>query len=95
MSRWANFINIGETMKEEIITHLSQYITTQVLRDPNRSLSPDEPLISSGIIDSFNLVDLAIFVEDAFSVHLDDMELNVDHFDTLNQLTELIFARKG
>lgn len=80
--------------KEEIITKLNEYLVSQVLRDPNRALTADEPLISSGIIDSFNLVDLAIFAEDAFGVHLDDMELNVDHFDTLDQLAELIHSRQ-
>ena len=82
-------------MKQEIIDKLNDYITRQVLRDPGRSLSPDEPLLSSGVIDSFNLVDLAIFVEGAFGVRLDDMELNVDHFDTLNQLADLIDSRLG
>ncbi len=82
-------------MKDDIIAKLNEYIAKQVLRDPGRVLAPDEPLISSGIIDSFNLVDLAIFAEDAFGVHLDDMELNADHFDTLNQLAELISARLG
>jgi acyl carrier protein len=80
--------------KEEIITKLNVYLGAQVLRDPNRTLAPDEPLISSGVIDSFNLVDLAIFAEDAFGVHLDDMELNVDQFDSLDQLAELIHSRQ-
>ncbi len=82
-------------MKEEILTKLNTYITAQILRDPGRTLAADEPLISSGIVDSFNLVDLAIFAEDTFGVHLDDMELNVDHFDTLEQLADLILARLG
>jgi acyl carrier protein len=82
-------------MKQDIIEKLNQYITSRVLRDPARTLSPDEPLISGGIIDSFNLVDLAIFTEDEFGVHLDDMELNVEHFDSLNQLAELIQSRLG
>ena len=82
-------------MKEEILTKLNAYITAQILRDPGRTLAADEPLISSGIVDSFNLVDLAIFAEDTFGVHLDDMELNVDHFDTLEQLADLILERLG
>jgi acyl carrier protein len=82
-------------MKQDIIEKLNQYITSRVLRDPACIISPDEPLISGGIIDSFNLVDLAIFTEDEFGVHLDDMELNVEHFDSLNQLAELIQSRLG
>jgi len=82
-------------MKEEILSKLNAYISAQILRDPTKTLAGDESLISSGIIDSFNLVDLAIFAEGTFGVHLDDMELNADHFDTLDQLTDLIQTRLG
>ena len=82
-------------MKQDIIDKLNTYIANRVLRDPGRTLPPDEPIISSGVIDSFNLVDLAIFAEDEFSVHLDDMELNAEHFDSLNQLADLIQSRLG
>jgi len=82
-------------MNEDILTQLSAYITTKILKNPWRVLSPDEPLLSGGIIDSFSLVDLAIFIEDTFGVHLDDMELNADAFDSLNQLAGLILARRA
>ena len=82
-------------MKEEIIAKLAAHITKDVLRDPKRVLTPDEPLISSGIIDSFNMVDLAIFAEDTFGVHLDNIDLNADRIDTLDQLAELITGRMG
>jgi len=82
-------------MNEDILAQLNAYITTKILKNPGRALSPDEPLLSSGIIDSFSLVDLAIFIEDTFGVHLDDMELNADAFDSLNQLAGLIRARRA
>ena len=81
-------------MKEDILAQLNTYITTKILKNPARALSADEPLLSAGIIDSFSLVDLAIFIEDTFGVHLDDMELNADAFDSLDQLAGLILARR-
>ncbi len=82
-------------MKEEIIEKLNAYIATHILKEPGRTLSAQQPLISSGIIDSFNLVDLAVFAEDTFGVHLDDMELNADRFDNLDELAALIDSRRG
>jgi acyl carrier protein len=82
-------------MPEETLTKLSQYITTQILKQPNRKLGPDAALISSGIIDSFHLVDLAMFVEETFGVRIDDSELTADTFDTLNQLAALIQQRQA
>ena len=63
-------------MNEAIISALEQYIATKVLKQPNRKISPDEALISSGLIDSFSLMDLALFVEDTFGVRVEDTELN-------------------
>lgn len=77
-----------------MIHTLSTYISTQILKQPKRQIDEDEPLISSGLIDSFNLVDLALFVEDTYGVHIDDTELNADTFDTLKQLIALIRARQ-
>jgi len=51
-------------------------------------------LISSGLIDSFSLVDLALFVEMTFDVRIEDTELNVDTFDTLYDLCEIIRQRQ-
>ena len=81
-------------MKAEVIAKLNEYITTQILKRPDRTLKPDEPLISGGLIDSFSLVDLSLFVEHTWGVHLDDTELNAEAFDTLDQLAELIEKRK-
>ncbi len=81
-------------MPDEITTHLAQLIATKILKRPNRSIKPDEPLISSGLIDSFNLVDVALLVEDTYGVRIDDSELNADTFDTLDQLAELIRSRQ-
>jgi acyl carrier protein len=40
-------------------------------------------------------MDLALFVEDAFGVRIEDTELNAQTFDTLNQLAALIESRKS
>lgn len=72
---------------------LSKYIARTILKQPNREISPYEPLISSGLIDSFSLVDLALYVEDNFGAHIDDTELNKESFDSLNELIALIQSR--
>ena len=81
-------------MKAEIIAKLEEYLLNEVLQQPDRQLKVDEALISSGLIDSFSLVDVALFVEDNFDVHIDDTELNAETFDTLNQLADLIIERQ-
>ena len=81
-------------MAEEILPALTKYIGAEILRQPNRKLSGAEALLSSGLIDSFHLVDLAIFIEDHWGVRIDDSELNASTFDTLDQLVQLIASRR-
>ena len=79
---------------EEIINKLAAYITGDILKQPKRVIRPDEKIISSGLIDSFSLVDLGMYIEDNFGVRIDDTELNANTFDTLEQLAKLIQSRQ-
>lgn len=81
-------------MDEAVTASLEKYIAGQVLKQPSRRITSDEALISSGLIDSFSLMDLALFVEDNFGVRIEDTELNADTFDSLAQLTALIESRR-
>jgi acyl carrier protein len=80
-------------MTSEIYESLSSFIAKQILKQPDRLITPDEPIISSGLIDSFNLVDLSLYIEKSFGVIIDDTELNRETFDTLTQLTQLVQSR--
>jgi len=78
----------------DVITQLVTFLATDILKQPERAIAPDESLISSGLIDSFSLMDVALFVEDTFGVRIEDTELNADSFDNLTQLAALIESRK-
>ena len=81
-------------MNQEIVNQLAGRIAKDLLKQPNRVIKPNEALISSGLIDSFSLVDLSLMVEDDYGVQIDDTELNAETFDTLEQLANLIESRQ-
>ena len=81
-------------MTTEIITPIAKFIAEKILKQPNKVISADEAIISSGLIDSFSLMDLALFIEDTFGVRIEDTELNAETFDNLTQLAALISSRK-
>jgi len=81
-------------MTTEITTTLAKHIAEKIIKQPNRVITADEPIISSGLIDSFSLMDLALYIEDTFGVRIDDTELNANTFDSLNQLASFIQSRK-
>jgi acyl carrier protein len=82
-------------MTTQINSSLAQYIAAKILQQPKRAIADDEPLISSGLIDSFHLVDLSLFVEEQFNVRIDDSELNKETFDTIAQLASIIQERRN
>jgi acyl carrier protein len=74
---------------------LRAYLGENCLHMPANEVPLDQPLLSSGLVDSFHLVDLALFVETELGVRLDDTELNAGVFDTLAQLIALVEARRA
>ena len=81
-------------MNQKIVNQLAGRIAKDLLKQPNRVITANEALISSGLIDLFSLVDLSLMVEDDYGVQIDDTELNAETFDTLEQLADLIESRQ-
>lgn len=71
---------------DEIKTKLREYICRELIRNPAFPLGDDEPLISGGLIDSFSLAHLGVFIETAFGVLIPDTELTVENMETLNRM---------
>jgi acyl carrier protein len=82
-------------MAEDLSAQLGGLIAEKILKQPGKTIKPDEALISSGLIDSFSLVDLALLVEDTYGVRIEDTELNANNFDTLDQLARIIQKRSS
>ena len=74
----------------EVNNKLRTFICTELLNDPDYPLRDDEPIITSGMIDSFSLAQIGVFAEIQFQVYIPDAELTVDAMDTLNQIAERI-----
>ena len=60
------------------------YITHELIRDPDYNLADDEGVVTGGLMDSFSLADLGVYVEDEFGVYIPDPDLTVEKMDTLD-----------
>jgi len=79
--------------RSEIVSRLSRYICTELLNRPDHQLTEDMKLISGGVIDSFSLAQIGVYVEDAFGVYLPDTELTVARMDSISQMADRIIER--
>lgn len=75
--------------KPEVLDRLRQFICSELMQHPSYPLRDDEPLMSGGLIDSFCVAHLGVFIEQAWNVYIPDPELTVESMDTL----DLIAAR--
>lgn len=53
------------------------------------------PLVSTGLVDSANLVRLAAFVERTADVEIPDRDIDADHFDTVERIVAYVATRLG
>lgn len=70
---------------------LREYIQLELMFDSaQKQLSDDTPLVSSGILDSTNLLRLIAFVEERFGLTVRDDELEFDNFRDVSSLAAFI-----
>lgn len=50
----------------------------------------DDPLISSGIVDSFGVLEVIAFLEDTFGVVIDPTRHELTEFETVNGIAALL-----
>ena len=81
-----------DEMKDTILEYV---IEEYVDEDDDDEVSYDTPLISSGIVDSFSMVSLKIFLEKKYSIKLPDSEATPEAFDTINSICELVTKHQG
>ena len=82
-----NKIYWGDKKIEE---KLIEYIKEEFSVDPDIEITSDTKLISGGIIDSFSLVSLQIFIEKEFGKKIPAPRITSTTFDTVRDMVAVI-----
>jgi methoxymalonate biosynthesis acyl carrier protein len=69
--------------KLEIKQFLSRFFNTQQLND-------DDDIFSLGVVNSLLALQLVNFLEKGFSITIEDEDLDIDEFRTLNSMDKLV-----
>lgn len=67
---------------------ISTFITGRF--KPAGRLAHDAPLFSSGLVDSFGVLELITFLEDTFNVQIDPAVHDLAEFDTVDRIADLV-----
>lgn len=79
--------------EKEIKEKLRTYISKEILNNPKNELSFDEKLITSGLMDSFSLAQIGVFIEIEFNTYIPDPELTVDNMNTIDDMAIKIMEK--
>ena len=72
--------------------NLRRYLHEQQGLEPE-DFEDDTLLFSSGLIDSFSMVDLIIFIEDTEGVRVHPADVTLDNFDSIKRILAFVEAR--
>ena len=59
------------------------------------TIDPDDDLLASGVLDSFNIVSLAVFAQEQFGVEFEAEDLSRENMARLSALVALIRQRQA
>ena len=78
-------------MSDDVKKMIIDYVKKEYLEeDSTVEVTDSTKLISSGIVDSFSMVSLKMFLEKKFSVKIPDDKATPDAFDSVNNIINLL-----
>ena len=75
-----------EEMKDIVLN----YVIKEYIEDEDEKITYDTPLISSGIVDSFSMVSLLVFLENKFKIKIPPGKATTEAFDSVNKIVSLV-----
>lgn len=67
------------------------YVKNEYLEEgDDREVTYDTPLISGGIVDSFSMVSLKVFLETKYNIQIPDAKASPEAFDSVNNIMVLL-----
>jgi acyl carrier protein len=78
-------------MSEDVKKLIIDYVKKEYLdEDSDQAIDENTKLISGGIVDSFSMVSLKMFLEKKFNIKIPDDKATPDAFDSVNNIMQLI-----
>ena len=77
-------------MEDLTKTVLDYVVREYIEEDDDRTVTPDTPLISGGIVDSFSMVSLKRFLEKKYAISIPDADATPEAFDSVTKIVALV-----
>ncbi len=69
---------------------LKKHIAETILFSKSYPYENTASFLENGVIDSMNVIELVLFLEQQFGIQVDDREIVPDNFDSIQQLADFV-----
>ena len=71
----------------EIEQQVREFLMSNFIFDPSVQLGDDDSFMENGVVDSTGVLEVIMWVESTFGVHVDDSEVLPENFNSIRALT--------
>jgi acyl carrier protein len=76
--------------QDEMKSLILDYVIKQYLDEEDVEINNDTPLISGGLVDSFSMITLLVFLEKKFGIKIPPAKATPEAFDSVNKIVVLV-----
>lgn len=76
----------------EVRTRLRSFIGSELLTATTIAFDNGDPLFSAGLLDSFALAEIGVWLEEELGLYIPDGELTVERMDSVDQIVSRALA---
>jgi acyl carrier protein len=81
---------------EDIKATLRNYIAENILFSGKKfPYGDDVSFLENGIVDSMNIMEIVIYVEEHFGIQIDDEDILPENFDSISRLANFVMRKKA
>jgi acyl carrier protein len=85
----------GATTTVDVAARVRAFLVESFLLGDDDGFADDESLLDAGIVDSTGVMEVVTFLEETFSITIDDEELIADNLDSVDRLAAFVQRKRG
>jgi acyl carrier protein len=74
---------------------ITEYIKKEIVRNDKATISEDEDLLSSGVLDSLGILQLVAYIQDTFGIEVPDKDVVYENFHSIKSLDDYLKQYAG
>lgn len=79
----------------DIKTSIKDFILEEFAPDGDIDVEDGTDLLDDGVVDSLGIITLISFIENEFNVSIENHEVTLDNFETLQRIAKLVESKTG